>query len=161
MTDFKVIDHAWLHKLWNTLNEQHPLAPGPERFDYDSDMDEECIKLCDALNCIPGIKTYESCCGHGTSPFSIWMTAESIEALYVIARCVDTRYGGPYQGDWTLKVEDTDTQDMPVIFHLHSPIVTPPNGGAGRYDLPTICNQADTIALHIHDTLKMMAQSPP
>jgi len=154
MTDFKVIDHAWLHKLWNTLNEQHPLAPGPERFDYDSDMDEECIKLCDALNCIPGIKTYESCCGHGTSPFSIWMTAESIEALYVIARCVDTRYGGPYQGDWTLKVEDTDTQDMPVIFHLHSP-------PTGSTDLKRLTMQADTISLHIHDLLMMMRTAPP
>jgi len=39
--------------------------------DYPSDMDVECIPLCDALNSLPGIQTSESCCGHGSHNFGV------------------------------------------------------------------------------------------
>ena len=32
-------------------------------------MDEQCIELCRSLNAVPGIETYESCCGHGLRPY--------------------------------------------------------------------------------------------
>ena len=154
---FNPIDQKWLYKLNLRLRHDHGLMMASQsRFDYGEaeDFDQECLTLCDALNCIPGIRTFESCCGHGKHPFGIWMTAESINALYPLARCTQAHTTSL---TWILEVQDTDTQDMPVIFYLHSPVTTP----NGRYDLPTICNQADTIALHIHDTLKLMAQSPP
>ena len=31
---------------------------------YDEYMDKECIEVCDLLNSYPGVKTFESCCGH-------------------------------------------------------------------------------------------------
>ena len=48
---------------------------------YDGAMDEEVLELCDAINGIPGIKTTESCCGHGVHPFRIWFQAASLECL--------------------------------------------------------------------------------
>jgi len=159
-TTFNAIDRAWLYKLHLQLRRDHGLqmaSPQGGRFDYhhDPDFDPECRRLCDALNHVPGIKTFESCCGHGKHPFGIWMTSASILALYVIARCIDRRYGGPHL-PWVLEVQDTDTTDMAVIFYLHSPIVT----DTGRYDLNKITHDADSIALHIHDTLKFMACPP-
>lgn len=154
---FNPIDQKWLYKLNLRLRRDHGLQMASQsRFDYPEDIDPECTTLCNALNHVPGIETFESCCGHGKHPkhpFGIWMTSASILALYPLARCTQAHTTSL---TWILEVQDTDTQDMPVIFYLHSPIVTP----NGRYDLPTICNQADTIALHIHDTLKLMAEMP-
>ena|ERR1700738_3769388 len=48
---------------------------------YPDDMDSECILLCDAMNALPGITTWESCCGHGTDAHRIFFTAITIEAL--------------------------------------------------------------------------------
>lgn len=48
---------------------------------YAGKMDPECVDLCDALNLLPGIKTSESCCGHGEYPFRIWFLCESTQAL--------------------------------------------------------------------------------
>lgn len=31
---------------------------------YDEFMDKECVELCDALNELEGVETFESCCGH-------------------------------------------------------------------------------------------------
>lgn len=42
---------------------------------YDDRMDPECIELCDALNGLPGIRTIESCCGHGKEPFRVFFIA--------------------------------------------------------------------------------------
>jgi hypothetical protein len=48
---------------------------------YDEWMDFECVKICDALNTLPGIETFESCCGHAQGPFMVFFSAESIECL--------------------------------------------------------------------------------
>jgi hypothetical protein len=52
-------------------------------------MDRECIGLCDALNELPGIKTSESCCGHGERPFQVWFFAETVTALVPIMKALD------------------------------------------------------------------------
>lgn len=39
---------------------------------YDGNMDKECVELCNALNNIPYVTTFESCCGHGKDVFRIW-----------------------------------------------------------------------------------------
>lgn len=158
---FHGIDQKWRYKLLLRLRHDHGLMMASEsRFDYGppGEMDEECVRLCDALNCIPGIRTFESCCGHGLDPFQVWMTAESVNSLYILTKAINPIDDGPIYlhdpGDadsvrsWSLEVQNTDTQDMPVIFHLHSDRRPPHN-------LKMLIRQADTISLHIHDFFVM------
>lgn len=53
---------------------------------YPDDMDQECIKLCDAMNSLPGVVTNESCCGHGVRPFRIFFTCTSFDSLLHLTR---------------------------------------------------------------------------
>lgn len=65
-------------------------AQGREHTTYPSDMDRECILLCDALNDCPGIKTVESCCGHGQKGFRVFFIAKAIESLAPILRSTES-----------------------------------------------------------------------
>jgi hypothetical protein len=58
---------------------------------YDEYMDAECIPLCDALNLLPGIRTFESCCGHGNNEFLICFEADTIESLRPLLVAIDER----------------------------------------------------------------------
>ena len=49
--------------------------------EYDANMDPECIQLCDALNSMPCVKTFESCCGHGMHSFRIWFVVDVLDEL--------------------------------------------------------------------------------
>ena len=86
--------------------------------DLPADMDPECVPLCKAINSIPGLETTCSCCGHGESSFDIWFWAKTVRSLYVLARAIDRRYGGPEE--WCCLVEDMDLVDKPVVFRLTS-----------------------------------------
>ncbi len=44
-------------------------------------MDQECIKLCDTINKFEGIRTVESCCGHGEHNYRIWFIANDLKYL--------------------------------------------------------------------------------
>jgi hypothetical protein len=59
---------------------------------YKGKMDAEVVSLCDALNACPGIITFESCCGHGKDPFSIYFYATDPVGLFFVTRCADRRY---------------------------------------------------------------------
>ena len=48
---------------------------------YDGIMDKECIKLCDMINNFEGIRTIESCCGHGKHEYRIWFEADDLKFL--------------------------------------------------------------------------------
>ena len=52
--------------------------------DYYGEMDQECVVLCDAINRIPGLRTIESCCGHGMHPYRIFYKVENMEKLAVL-----------------------------------------------------------------------------
>lgn len=59
---------------------------------YPPDMDKECIPLCDAINALPGLQTTESCCGHGKSPFRVFLKMPGdpqtlLPLLYYIDAC--------------------------------------------------------------------------
>jgi len=58
-------------------------------------MDPECIKICTALNELPGIRTFESCCGHGEHGFWIWfeVTAPIEKGLLTLSRCLYNKQG--------------------------------------------------------------------
>jgi len=92
--------------------------------EYTGVMDPLCIPLCDALNSCSGIKTVESCCGHGNEPYRIWFKCLGIDSygLSVITRAVDSRYSGTNL-QWSIKLETVDEIDegyMSVCFLLES-----------------------------------------
>lgn len=78
-------------------------------------VDQEIKELCHALNCIPGIKTFESCCGHGNDPIRIWFRTENIESLKEIAQFTDKRYAKDSDDDFTCVVEFSDRTMLPVF----------------------------------------------
>jgi hypothetical protein len=58
------------------------------------------LPLVQALNCIPGIETIESCTGHGKQPPMVFFHVHSDMGLFFLVRCIDKRYGG-----WPWKIE--------------------------------------------------------
>ena len=83
------------------------------------DIDQECRALCEAMNALPGIQTFESCCGHGERPFCIWFQAETLEALpkclYYFDRCHSGVSG------WCVTAR-TDCGMSPVSFMVEGPV---------------------------------------
>ncbi len=73
------------------------------------DMDDECIALCNLLNRIPGVRTSESCCGHGKSPFRLWFRCTDITVIARLARCVDRNYS---DGLWEVVAENADGEPV-------------------------------------------------
>ena len=93
--------------------------------DYPDDIDPECIVLCDALNSLPGIRTVESCCGHGKYEFQVVFEAGTIEALFPIAATT-------LLSKWKVRV--FCTEEAPgVLFILEGP-VGPPEMPGGAND---------------------------
>lgn len=87
---------------------------------YDIFMDMECILLCDALNELPDVETFESCCGHFENPYQIWFKTKNPYSVAVIARAIDRRYSG-IQMDWMLNAETLDSKSDPqYCYNLHS-----------------------------------------
>jgi hypothetical protein len=81
------------------------------------DVDTEVIPLCQALNQIPGIATFESCCGHGKDTVRIWFTAETIESLQPLLICIDPWYGGNPR--WKVRPQAVDLGPPFVVFQLY------------------------------------------
>ena len=63
---------------------------------YDGKMDAACIRLCDALNKVPGIHTTESCCGHGKQNFVVFFSALTLESLRPILAELDSGNRWPW-----------------------------------------------------------------
>ena len=64
---------------------------------YEGQMDQEILPLCDALNCIPGVRTCDSCFGHGESAPSIkFQCSNSISfqfILWILEECRNNKDG--------------------------------------------------------------------
>ena len=96
-------------------------------FKYNKLMDPECIELCDCINSLPGLKTSESCCGHGKRPFIIFFYIENFDSLgeqglFFLTRCIDRRYW-KYGHIWKLELSVGDMSSItnyPTSFLLHS-----------------------------------------
>lgn len=69
------------------------------------DMDGECISLCDTLNRLPGVETFESCCGHGERPFWVFFRCINLGSLSRLGRCVSRNYS---DGNWEIVVDSCD-----------------------------------------------------
>jgi len=66
----------------------------------DSWMDKECIDLCIAMNKIPGIQTYESCCGHGKNPYNIYFLVQDLVYLPTLLKYLNKKY-------WTVQIRSS------------------------------------------------------
>ena len=77
---------------------------------YDDNMDAECVGLCDMINSLDGCETFESCCGHGVRPYSIYFFCDSHYSLAVLARSVDRRYLNSWT-QWIITLETTENSD--------------------------------------------------
>lgn len=87
---------------------------------YDGNMDKECIKLCDALNRLPGVRTFESCCGHLKTNYSIWLRTGNLYSIAVIARVFDKRYAAT-SVLWDTNIETDDMESTPQFcIRIHS-----------------------------------------
>lgn len=101
-------------------------------------IDPECIRLCRAINHIRGIKTTESCCGHGKTEFMIWFKVIDIAQLPKLLYFLDPCHVG---FRWWCKVT-TDCGMSPVHFRIESIAI-----GEKAYE------QADIIAESINEYL--------
>lgn len=79
------------------LNEVMHLLP--------DDVDFECVSICNTLNRLPGLITYESCSGHGERPFYIWFRCDNIDTLSRLGRVIDRRYS---DGNWEIILDSCD-----------------------------------------------------
>ena len=86
---------------------------------YDDNMDTECIPLCNALNCLPGVDTISSCCGHGIDPFSIYFKCDSKLSLRFLGRCIDRRYW-QYGANWRIELDNSDVNYNYPVFNMRS-----------------------------------------
>ena len=88
-------------------------------------FDPEVVKICKAMNCLPGIETFESCCGHGTQPFMIFFRVhptERNEGLFILTRSVDNRYF-KHGFDWDIILTASDMYNdgyLPITYILES-----------------------------------------
>ena len=83
------------------------------------DMDTEVIPLCDSLNKLPGIQTYESCCGHGNAPFRIFFDAINRKVLAQVCYAADACHSGI--AGWRV-IAITDCSMRPASFFLEGPV---------------------------------------
>lgn len=86
-----------------------------------SDMDLECIEICNLLNRLPGTQTDESCQGHGKHPFWVFFTCTDIDTISRLGRAVFKSYS---DGNWEIVVDSTDTNPLGQ-FWLRSKDVNP------------------------------------
>ena len=82
-------------------------------------LDPEVLELVNALNTFPGVRTIESCCGHGSNVFNIWFVVEGLKelsgVLYHVASCNSGIYG------WNVAVaDDCSCGGSPIHFKLYS-----------------------------------------
>jgi hypothetical protein len=91
-------------------------------------MNKEHKKLYEAMNRIPGIKAEQTSSLDHTS-FFITFKPESFEPLYIVARALDRRYGGPdaYAG-WSLQIQDNDMIENGHIGRLSFWVINEANG---------------------------------
>jgi len=83
-----------------------------EEIKYDIFMDKECIPLCDALNTLPDVRTFESCCGHLKRKYVVYLYTDNPYSMAVIARALDRRYL-PAKSLWDVTIETIDVERTP------------------------------------------------
>lgn len=104
-----------------------------------ANWDPGVVALCDAINAVPGLRTTESCEGHGEQPFRVWLVADAPQALFPLGRACSHNYYG-----CRLRViaQITDHPERAVQFVVESLDVG-----------PAAVAEADRMAVAIRETL--------
>jgi hypothetical protein len=97
--------------------EAHPKIALP------NDVDCKCIDLCNLLNRLPGLYTYESCQGHGKHPYWIFFKCDNIDTLSRLGRTVSLNYS---DNNWEIVLDSTDTHPR-GCFWLRTKMILPIN----------------------------------
>lgn len=111
-----------------TMEEQGSAVEPKVAWEPPADMDPECITLCAALNKLPGIQTFESCCGHKNDPkkndmfkhnFWVFFLANSLESLLPVLYWVNHCHSGV--GGWRVIAYTDCSMCPPPRFQLEGP----------------------------------------
>ena len=78
-----------------------------------SDIDAECVDICNVLNSLPETETFESCCGHLKGRFNVWFFCNSIDTLSRLGRAVERNYS---DGKWEIVIDSIDTHPKGVFW---------------------------------------------
>lgn len=70
------------------------------------DVDEELVDICNLLNRLPGITTYECCSGHQKARTDIFFHCYSLDTISRLGRVLERNYS---DHKWELVVDSTDT----------------------------------------------------
>lgn len=73
------------------------------------DMDNECIELCEKLNSLSHVETFESCCGHLKNRYMIFFWCDNFVRLAKLYRCVNRNYS---DGKWEILVDGSDVRPI-------------------------------------------------
>ena len=93
------------------------------KIELPSNMDERCVELCNMLNRLPSVETFDSCEGHGKHPYWIFFRCTDINVLSRLGRLVSKNYS---DGNWEILADTTDT-DPYGCFWLRTKYILPYN----------------------------------
>jgi len=94
----------------------------PKHQEYPPNLDPELQDLCDAINCIPGVDTKESCAGHGKDPLGIILRVEDPVGIFFLSRCKSRRYW-KHGHEWKLYIEDVSDRRPEATYIIESKAV--------------------------------------
>lgn len=78
-----------------------------------ADIDKECVSICELLNSLPTVQTFESCCGHLKDTFNVWFFCDSIDVLSRLGRATNINYS---DNNWEVVADSTDTHPYGVFW---------------------------------------------
>ena len=102
------------------------------------DIDTELVHLCDAMNTIPGLKTFESCSGHGERNIRIYFRARRHRAVNRLATVVGWRQTG-FDG-WRIRIM-AGHSGRKLIYVLESTLAGPEAYAQAEEIAPAILNR--------------------
>ena len=70
-----------------------------------SDIDEQCLELCNTLNRLPFVETRESCAGHGNHPYWVFFRCTDMEVISRLGRVVALNYSDRF---WEIVLDSVD-----------------------------------------------------
>jgi len=91
------------------------------------EIDSEARMLILAMNKLPGIRTFESCWGHGRDQFRVWFAAETPDDVAILINVIET-CEWPQGERWTIE----PWQDFPGQYILRSTDTTSATYGQSR-----------------------------
>ena len=83
------------------------------------ELDPEIAELVGAINAIPGLTTFESCCGHDEKPVRVWFSAKGVDDVALLSWCSDACHIDGLRASWTI-FASTDCLGETTRFLLES-----------------------------------------